>query len=252
MKAVNKIHGSMVYHGDNISVMDYSLPANSIDLVVTDPPYLFTKNKNTDEQKARSRKLTKTPLYDYSCDSGECLIKVRFTKECIDKWLDKIVRLMKKMNAFIFCSEEQLSAYHLWAEEHGYKFSVLVWEKPVEIVSKKRFSQNVEFIVRIYENGTGLNAVQDSQMYSRVISAPRIRKKLHPTQKPLEIMTRIILLASKEGDVVLDPFMGSGTTCVAAKRLERKYIGIEENEKFYNTAVERINKEPEQLKLFEA
>ena len=63
----------------------------------------------------------------------------------------------------------------------------------------------------------------------------------HPTIKPLELVKRHLLHSTKENDVVLDVFCGSGTTCVAAKELNRKYIGIEINEKYYNIAKDRLN-----------
>ena len=62
----------------------------------------------------------------------------------------------------------------------------------------------------------------------------------HPTQKPEKLLERIIKASSKEGDIVLDPFLGSGTTCYVAKRLNRKYIGIEKEEKYFNIAIKRI------------
>ena len=63
----------------------------------------------------------------------------------------------------------------------------------------------------------------------------------HPTEKPEELIERIVLLGSKEGDLVLDPFLGSGTTGVIAKRLNRNFIGIELDKKYLNIAQERIN-----------
>lgn len=63
----------------------------------------------------------------------------------------------------------------------------------------------------------------------------------HPTIKPLDIIKNFIINSSNDGDIVLDPFMGSGTTCVAAKELGRKYIGFEINEKYFNIAKDRLN-----------
>ena len=65
-------------------------------------------------------------------------------------------------------------------------------------------------------------------------------KRVHPTQKPQKLLERIILASSNEGDVVLDPFMGSGSTGVACKNLNRKFIGIELDEKYYNISFDRI------------
>lgn len=64
---------------------------------------------------------------------------------------------------------------------------------------------------------------------------------LHPTQKPIDLMKALIELTTKEGQVVLDPFCGSGSTLLAAKELNREYIGIELNKKYYNIASERLN-----------
>lgn len=247
MRYINKITENKLFFDDNKVVLN-ELPAYCCHLLIADPPYRFTKGAHK-EKKAKSN-MCKTALYDYSDNSGMCRIKNGLHRADIYAWLDLVPRIMVKMNAYIFCSEEQIADYYQWAQDHKYKFSVLVWEKPVCIISKQRFAQNVEFIVRIYENGTALNKLEDSSMYSRVIKSSYLKAKWHPTQKPMEIFTRLIKLSSKEGDVVIDPFLGSGTTAIAAKRLGRKYIGIENNEKFFKIAEERISKEAEEQTLF--
>ena len=73
--------------------------------------------------------------------------------------------------------------------------------------------------------------------------------KGHPTQKPVELMEYLIKTYTNEGETVLDFTMGSGTTGVAAKNLDRKFIGIEQDENYFNIATERINKEEKQLKI---
>lgn len=242
MRFINNIKESKVYFGDNKDFLGEELPAYCCHLLIADPPYRFTKGRHSETKKAKSN-MCKTALYDYTDNTGMCRIKNGMNREDIYEWLDLVPRIMIKMNAYIFCSEEQIADYYEWAKEHDYKFAVLVWEKPVCIVSKQRFAQNVEFIVRIYENGTALNKMDDSMMYSRIIRSPYLKAKYTPTQKPLAIFERIIKLSSKEGDVVIDPFLGSGTTAIAAHNLGRKYIGIEKEEKFYNIALERIAKE---------
>jgi site-specific DNA-methyltransferase (adenine-specific) len=74
------------------------------------------------------------------------------------------------------------------------------------------------------------------------INAQR-HKTLHPTEKPETLLERIISIGSKEGDLILDPFMGSGTTGVVAKRLNRNFIGIEINKEYFQIAKDRITKE---------
>jgi len=75
---------------------------------------------------------------------------------------------------------------------------------------------------------------------------------LHPAQKPIAMIERLILLSSNEGDVVLDPFSGSGVTAVTCEKLKRKYICIEKDEKYYNDSVIRLEKvkKDEAAKLF--
>ena len=72
-------------------------------------------------------------------------------------------------------------------------------------------------------------------------------KRYHPTQKPQELLTRLILASSNEGDLVLDPFMGGGSTAVACKTNHRYFIGFENDEKYYNESIKRLN--PEQMSI---
>ena len=67
-------------------------------------------------------------------------------------------------------------------------------------------------------------------------------KRYHPTQKPLKLISRLILTSSNEGDIVVDPFAGCGSTQLSAIQLKRNYIGIELNEEYYNISLKRINK----------
>lgn len=243
MKYYNKITESVLYHAENEDIL-CNLPAYSFSVMITDPPYNFTKSNCRKMYKEGSKRLVaKSGLYDY--DSDLCRIAVQFGEKEINAFMDQIPRLMKKMNAFIFCAEAQLTAYIAWAERHGYKFAILIWEKPLNIISKSRFSQNVEFIIRIYDNGTALNKLEENELYNRVFHSRVVTKKKHPTQKPTEIFERLIRLTTKKGDAVLDPFLGSGTTAVAAKRLGRVYVGIERDDNFFATAQERVDSIPE-------
>lgn len=84
-----------------------------------------------------------------------------------------------------------------------------------------------------------------------VLPAER-HKTDHPTEKPETLMKRIVMLGSKSGDVILDPFMGSGTTGVVSRKLGRKFIGIEIDENYFETAKKRITNARQEKLLFEA
>jgi DNA modification methylase len=77
------------------------------------------------------------------------------------------------------------------------------------------------------------------------------RRNVHPTVKPLMLMNYLVTLGSRKGDMVLDPFMGSGTTPLACISLERKYIGIDNEEEYYEIAKARVNKLEYPLKMWE-
>ena len=74
--------------------------------------------------------------------------------------------------------------------------------------------------------------------------------RIHPTQKPVELMSQLIVASTKESDIVLDPFMGSGTTAIAAIREKRNFIGFELNKEYYDKACKRIKMELAQPTLF--
>lgn len=80
-----------------------------------------------------------------------------------------------------------------------------------------------------------------SKFYTSKTNREDKKKYLHPTIKPLDFTEKLVLNSSFEGDIVLDPFIGSGTTAVAAKNLNRKYIGFEKNKKYFQIALDRLD-----------
>jgi DNA modification methylase len=95
--------------------------------------------------------------------------------------------------------------------------------------------------------------LQDGAKYPTVIASNETAEKNgHPVPKPVGWMTWLVSLASKRGETVLDPFMGSGTTGVAAIQLGRKFIGIERNPSYFDIAVRRIEQAYSQRPLFDA
>lgn len=155
---------------------------------------------------------------------------------------------MKKMNCYIFCNDTLIPYYLNWANKNKKKFTILTWEKPLSILNRNRFSQNLEYIVRIYDNGTALNKLdldkfpekKDYYSKNRKMNQPKGKGKLHPTQKPIEYIEGIIELSSNEGDTVLDAFMGGATTAIACIKLNRNYIGFEKDEKYFEIGEKRI------------
>lgn len=171
-------------------------------------------------------------------------------KKEIYEFLDSTKRLMKKPQYYIFCSEKQLIYYMNWTIENKLKYNILTWNKPLSVMNRERYSTNIEYIIRIYGNGCALNKLDldtykdKTQYYSKYKTHNQIRgkNKYHPSEKPIEILNEFIELSSNINDVIIDPFMGSASTCVICKNANRKYIGIELNDKCFDMAVKRLTK----------
>ena len=241
----------------NMDCMDglKQIADKSVSLVVTDPPYLHTKghggnHKTHTPYKNGHSKFATSALYD---NSGFMMNGMNYFDEAlIEKCLDELVRVCKIPNIYLFCNETQVPLYANYANNHNLMFSILVWEKPLSIINKNKFSQNIEFIVRIYDLGTGLNRLPLNMLYNRVKKDSPVAgvNKIHPTEKPVSIVEQFILLSSKEGDLILDPFIGSGTTAIASRKNKRHYIGFEISNEYFNIAQKRIISESRQLTLF--
>ena len=141
------------------------------------------------------------------------------------------------------------------AEKVGFKFcNLLVWVKNNQ-TPHKFFMSRTEFILMLRK---GKERYINNLGTSNVFTYPNIMgNKLHPTEKPIELMRDLILNSTNEGDKVLDPFMGSGSTCLACKQTNREYYGIEIDEKYYNIAKKRLEsdfvsreKKTGQMRLF--
>lgn len=218
-----------LYCGDFVEELQ-KISDKSIDLLLTDPPYL--RHVGGCKSKWNIGVMAK--------DNKTIAEMTDFGKDKIYNFLNLVRPKMKVMNAFIFCSKQQLPYYLDWALEHKVKFDVLIWDKMHHgVLNYGFFSTKYEYVVRLYEKQ--LNHVEDPSLYQKVLQGKVPSTKLHPTQKPIEIIENLIKIGCKENEIVLDPFMGSGTTGVACKNLNRDFIGIELDKSYYNIAKERIN-----------
>ena len=136
----------------------------------------------------------------------------------------------------MWCGWGQISDIVLAFE--GLSTRLCCWEKtnPPVINGQYLWLSAVEFCVY----GKHPNAVFNLHCQSPVWRGPITRNRTHPTEKPLWLMLKIIEASSSPNDLILDPFCGSGTTCVAAKMLGRRYIGIDISEKYCEIARQRL------------
>ena len=218
---------------DNIYNMDClegmkMIPDNSIDLVLTDIPY---NEVNRADNGLRN-------LDKANADIGEFDI-VALTNILCDK---------TKGSVYMFCGINQVSPIREAMTAKGLSTRLIVWEKtnPSPMNGDVIWLSGIECCVFGKKSGATFN----EHCKNTVFRYPSGDSKIHPTQKPLDLFRRLLLASSKEGDVVLDPFMGSATTAIACIKEHRHYIGFELNAEYYEKAMKRIKLERQQLTLF--
>lgn len=212
------------------------IPDNSIDLIVTDPPYEF-ETRGSGFHKKRD-------YYDEIAAQG-------LSKGITEEYLVEMERIMKATNIYLFCNKNQLRMYFDFYKEKN--CDLLVWHKlnPIPVVNNKYLS-DVEFIFFAREKGVRIGGEYHSlsKVYTSNVNKKDLNLYHHPTVKPLPLVSKLITNSSNIGDVVFDPFMGSGTTAIACLKSKRHYLGFEINKEYYNTALLRINDTQNQLTLF--
>ena len=211
-----------IYNTDCLDFMK-NMPDACVDLVVTDPPYII----NT-----KGGGLGKRPVYE----KGD-LAKIADGFD-VKTTLNELERICKKTNIFIFCSTKQKPEIMGWAYEKGYNVAELFWHKPnAAPFTNNTFKSDIENI--IYIRAKGVKIKGRSKLFTQNAKKSEYG---HPSEKPLSIIKSLILTSSSDGELVFDPFMGSGTTAVAAKELNRNFIGCEIEAKYCEVAQKRINK----------
>lgn len=200
-----------------------SLDADSVDCIYTDIPYELTCTNNT--------KPFLSQIKDFANGTDFTI-------------LNEFVRVLKKINLFIWCSTNQIYPILDYFHELNCHVNILVWCKtnPVPFCHNCWLS-DVEYCLHIRESKVCLNKGYHHKQKFFVSSTNMTdkRKYGHPTIKPLEFVMNHLKHATQVGDLILDPFCGSGTTCVAAKKLGRNYLGIELEKKFCDLSELRLS-----------
>ena len=218
--------------GDCIQLIE-TLEDESIDAIITDPPYNIAKENNF---KSMGRAGIDFGEWDKDFDTV--------------KWIEKTISKVKKGgNIVIFADMRQFSPYITKLEELGCTFKdVIRMEKsnPIPRNRDRRFIFDTEYALYFVKNGDKWTFNRLDENYERPLIktsvTPKSQKigKGHPTQKPLYAMEWLIERLTNEGDVVLDLFMGSGTTGVACQKFNRDFIGCELDEEYFLMAQKRL------------
>lgn len=256
------MRNNFIYTGDCAKVLSTRIEQSAIDLIFADPPYnlsgsgLSWKNNATGgDWYMINEEWDKMSPSEYRC----------FTHE----WISACHRVLKDTGSiYIACSYHNLGEIMLALENLNFKINnIITWYKTNAMpnMTKRVFTHSSEFIVwAVKGKGWTFNydvmkeinperqkdgkpkQMRDVWEMPLVQGNERLRgedgRALHPTQKPEEMLKRIILASSNEGDIVLDPFLGSGTTTYVAKKYSRKWIGIEQKSEYVKIAKKRMAK----------
>lgn len=217
---------------NNVSQLDAvswlkTLDSESIDLVVTDPPY---------ESLEKHRAKGTTTRLKVSKSSSNQWFSV-FPNDRFEELLEEIYRVLKKNSHFyLFCDQETMFVVKPIAEKAGFKFwKPIVWDK-MAIGMGYHYRARYEFILFFEKGKRKLNdlGVPD------VLQAKRVWKG-YPTEKPVDLIQTLIEQSSTRGELVVDPFFGSGATLVAANSLDRKWAGTDISEAAHEHFSKRIS-----------
>ena len=254
---INKNH-----EGDCIEIRR-KIPKGKVQLILTDPPYNASNGGvNLPDNKTGGAYYKVNEEWD---KFGNYKDYMQFTK----RWLEEADKLLAPNGSIMVCgSLHNIGEVIVALKEREYKFiNLITWKKtnPMPSITKRTLTHSTEFIVwfakgkgwkfnyknmKKYSQGKQLRDVWE---FSICQGSERIKGKngraAHPTQKPLELFKRLVEMATDEGDIIIDPFMGSGTTAIAAMQLNRDWIGIDNNKGYIDLANKRIEKHKKNTKI---
>lgn len=203
----------------------------TIDCVVVDPPYRL--NKRTGSMTSTSKSEKWQGLIKAGDKRAGIMNDILFSE-----WLPLVYNKMKSQShIYIFVNDKNLADLMNEMNKVGFGIhNVLVWKKN-NATPNRWYMKNGEFIVF----GRKGKAKPINNLGSKsIIEINNIRNKIHPTQKPIELLQMLITNSTDRGDVVFDPFMGSGSTGIACLNTNRRFIGMELDEHYFEVASKRI------------
>ena len=231
---------AQVFLGDCLEVLK-TINTETVDLLVTDPPYkIITGGDSNGKNSVRPKGIL----------SGNRELMKSIPN--FEDWLKETFRVLKNgSHAYIMVNSTNLIEMANTIENVGFKIhNFLIWRKN-NCTPSQFYMKNCEYVIfcrkgkaKYINNMGNSKTVHD---FNNILG-----NKVHPTEKPVGLMEYYILNSSNEKDIVLDPFMGSGSTGVACKNTNRSFIGIEKDEQYFKIAEQRITDavREKQLTLF--
>jgi len=263
MEAYYKKEGFELYQGDSLELLK-NIPDNSVDMVFADPPYFLSSGSFT----CQNGKMVSVKKGDWDLTNGT---KKNF--EFHDNWIKECRRVLKS-NGTIWISGTYHSIYQCGfalEKNHFHFLNDIAWFKPnaAPNLSCRFFTASHETLLWARKEKKGkhifnYSLMKDGDWEGDFIKKPKtqmrsvwaigtpkpIEKKFgkHPTQKPFDLLRRVVLASTKKGDVVLDPFAGSSTTGLASYLYGRKFIGIDMEKHYLDLSIKRFEELDKNIK----
>lgn len=215
------------------------VPDHSVDLIVTDPPYFLSMGHAGSKTNAQSVQLNSNRAFN------DLAICTPFYRQLFEEF----ARVLKETGSFYFFTDWRGYAYYFPMINAALPVrNLIVWDKKSGPGSFYSFAHEL-IIFGTYRSktkaGVGSNVWREAAFSSGARSTDG--EKVHPTQKPVALLTRMIEDSTEPGAVVLDTFMGSGTTAVACLKSGRQFIGFELDEQYHAIAQQRIAETVDEL-----
>lgn len=220
-----------LFNNDCLNVLK-EIPNNRIDFTIIDPPYEQEFHGGGQQSRAKDYTVVKNNT-DFMNNGFD-----------YEQVLPELVRVTKGANIVCFCSNSQIAKLMTWFENNKIKATLTAWKKTNACpLGNGKYISDLEFAIFARAKGATWNYEAPVDVKYKLKQYPFVsgKKKLHPAEKPLELIKEYINLHSKEGDTVLDCYMGSGTTGIACKELGRRFIGIEIIKDYFEIAEKRIS-----------
>ncbi len=236
IKKIGKFQIDEIYCGDALLLMK-DIPSESVDLIVTDPPFAIDfKAKRNNYNRTQERvlegynEIPKEKYYEFTVN-----------------WMKEAYRILKKTGSmYVFSGWTNLKDILNALDKVGFiTINHLIWKYQFGVYTKRKYvtsHYHILFVVKDekrYKFNKVENYPEDVWIINREYWTGKIKT---PTKLPVELVKKVILFSSDEGDIVFDPFLGSGTVAVVAKMLGRHYLGFEIVPEYHKFAKKRISK----------
>lgn len=212
------------------------VPDHSVDVILTDPPY------NLGQYSTGNLKMSWRMDFNNDIAAWD---RETFKPQ---EWAAEFKRILKPTgNLFAFTSYNQLGDWHKTFDPKFDTFQFMVWHKtnPPPKLRRAGFLNSCELIVCAWNKGHTWNFGRQNEMHNFIetplcMGKERLKNPKHPTQKPVRVLEHLLRLGSKSGDLVFDPFMGVGSSGVAALNLQRRFLGFDKEPTYVKAAAQRL------------